>query len=288
MTALQIETPAAVVDLDRLERNLVRWQEHCDRVGLVNRPHIKTHRSIAIARRQLELGAGGITCQKLGEAEVMADGGCTDILVSFNILGESKLARLRALLDRVDLTSAPTTPCSSGALVRRRRRSAAAARARRLRHGARPDRRQDARGRCRARRGDRRGGRARLRRALHLPGAAGRRRFPLRGRPPHPRARARGRGRLGGRDAGDVGEREAAAPRDRVPRRHVRVPRPRDCGGGSRDARRRRADGARDRRQPARAGPGDTRLRQQGAHLRSRAGRRALRRDPRGARARGS
>jgi D-serine deaminase-like pyridoxal phosphate-dependent protein len=104
VSALQIETPAAVVDLDRLERNLFRWQEHCDRVGLVNRPHIKTHRSVAIARRQLELGAGGITCQKLGEAEVMADGGCTDILVSFNILGESKLARLRALLDRVDLT----------------------------------------------------------------------------------------------------------------------------------------------------------------------------------------
>jgi len=104
VTVEGIETPAAVVDLDRLERNLSRWQEHCDRVGLANRPHIKTHRSVAIARRQLELGAAGITCQKLGEAEVMADGGCTDILVSFNIVGESKLARLRALLDRVDLT----------------------------------------------------------------------------------------------------------------------------------------------------------------------------------------
>ena len=104
VSALQVETPAAVVDLDRLERNLVRWQEHCDRVGLANRPHVKTHRSVAIARRQLDLGARGITCQKLGEAEVMADAGCTDILVSYNILGESKLARLRALLDRVDLT----------------------------------------------------------------------------------------------------------------------------------------------------------------------------------------
>ena len=100
----EIETPAAVVDLDRLERNLARWQDHCDRVGLANRPHVKTHRSVAIARRQLELGAAGITCQKVGEAEVMADGGCTDILVSFNIVGESKLARLRTLLDRVDLT----------------------------------------------------------------------------------------------------------------------------------------------------------------------------------------
>jgi D-serine deaminase-like pyridoxal phosphate-dependent protein len=104
VSAAEIETPAAVVDADRLERNLVRWQEYCDRVGLANRPHIKTHRSVEIARRQLELGARGITCQKLGEAEVMADGGCTDILVSFNIVGESKLARLRALLERVDLT----------------------------------------------------------------------------------------------------------------------------------------------------------------------------------------
>jgi D-serine deaminase-like pyridoxal phosphate-dependent protein len=104
VTATHIDTPAAVVDADRLDRNLRRWQEHCDGVGLANRPHIKTHKSVEVARRQLELGAKGITCQKLGEAEVMADGGCTDILVSYNILGESKLARLRALLDRVDLT----------------------------------------------------------------------------------------------------------------------------------------------------------------------------------------
>ena len=124
----EIETPAAVVDLDRLERNLVRWQEHCDRVGLANRPHIKTHRSVAIARRQLELGASGITCQKLGEAEVMADGGCTDILVSFNILGESKLARLRALLDRVDLTV-----CADDAVLLPGLSSAAAGAARPLR-----------------------------------------------------------------------------------------------------------------------------------------------------------
>ena len=101
---MTVETPAAVVDLGRLERNLERWQEHCDRVGLANRPHVKTHRSIEIARRQLALGAVGITCQKLGEAEVMAEGGCTDILVSYNILGERKLERVRRLLDRAVLT----------------------------------------------------------------------------------------------------------------------------------------------------------------------------------------
>ncbi|HEY2937890.1 MAG TPA: alanine racemase [Gaiellaceae bacterium] len=102
--AEELDTPAAVVDLDRLERNLERWQQFCDRVGLANRPHVKTHKSVEIARRQLELGAVGITCQKLGEAETMADAGIGDILVSFNILGAAKLERLSALIARAAVT----------------------------------------------------------------------------------------------------------------------------------------------------------------------------------------
>jgi D-serine deaminase-like pyridoxal phosphate-dependent protein len=98
-----IETPAAVVDADRLESNLARWQEHCDRHELANRPHVKTHKCAEIAQRQLELGAVGITCQKLSEAETMADAGCDDILVSFNIVGAAKLERLQRLLGRVRL-----------------------------------------------------------------------------------------------------------------------------------------------------------------------------------------
>ncbi|HEX6723942.1 MAG TPA: hypothetical protein VF073_01750 [Gaiella sp.] len=86
MTSL--DTPVAVVDLDRLDRNLERWQAHCDAVGLLNRPHVQTHCSVEIAQRQLALGAVGITCQKLGEAEVMVDAGLTDILVPYNIVGE--------------------------------------------------------------------------------------------------------------------------------------------------------------------------------------------------------
>jgi D-serine deaminase-like pyridoxal phosphate-dependent protein len=100
----EIDTPAAVVDADRLARNLARWQEHCDRHGLANRPHVKTHRCAEIAQRQLALGAVGITCQKLSEAEAMADAGCADILVSFNIVGAAKLERLRGLLERVAVT----------------------------------------------------------------------------------------------------------------------------------------------------------------------------------------
>jgi D-serine deaminase-like pyridoxal phosphate-dependent protein len=100
----EIETPAAAVDADRLENNLAPWQEYCDRHDLANRPHVTTHRCVEIARRQLSLGAVGITCQKLSEAETMAEAGCSDILVAFNIVGASKLGRLRALLERVALT----------------------------------------------------------------------------------------------------------------------------------------------------------------------------------------
>jgi D-serine deaminase-like pyridoxal phosphate-dependent protein len=99
-----LDTPVAVVDLERVDRNLERWQAHCDAVGLVNRPHVKTHRSIEIARLQVALGAAGITCQKLGEAEVMADAGLTDILVPYNIVGDEKLERLGALARRAAVT----------------------------------------------------------------------------------------------------------------------------------------------------------------------------------------
>ena len=100
----ELETPVPVVDLDRLERNLDGWQRYCDDAGLANRPHVKTHKSVEVARRQLALGAIGVTCQKLGEAEVMADAGFDDILIPYNLLGERKLERLAALLARVRMT----------------------------------------------------------------------------------------------------------------------------------------------------------------------------------------
>ena len=93
-------TPSVVIDLDRVERNIARLQAACDAAGLANRPHIKTHKSPVIAAMQRDAGAKGITCQKLGEAEVMADAGLDDILISYNILGEEKLARLAALMGR--------------------------------------------------------------------------------------------------------------------------------------------------------------------------------------------
>lgn len=102
-TLVTLETPAVLIDAEIADSNLVRWQEHCDRAGLANRPHIKTHRSVAWALRQLELGARGITVQTVGEAEVMVGAGISDIFLTTNVLGPSKLARLCALAQRCTL-----------------------------------------------------------------------------------------------------------------------------------------------------------------------------------------
>ncbi|HWY65187.1 MAG TPA: hypothetical protein VNX61_08225, partial [Rhizomicrobium sp.] len=64
----ELDTPVPVVDLDIVEHNLAKMQAYCDSHGLALRPHIKTHKIPAFAHRQVELGAKGITCQKLGEA----------------------------------------------------------------------------------------------------------------------------------------------------------------------------------------------------------------------------
>jgi D-serine deaminase-like pyridoxal phosphate-dependent protein len=101
-----LETPVPVIDLDRVERNLARMQAYCDGWKLRLRPHIKTHKIPTFARRQVELGACGITCQKLGEAEVMADAGLDDILISYPLVGAEKAPRLAALARRADMSVA--------------------------------------------------------------------------------------------------------------------------------------------------------------------------------------
>ncbi len=63
--AREYGTPALVIDMDRVERNIARVQKICDAVGVANRPHIKTHKSPFLAQLQIEAGAKGITCQKL-------------------------------------------------------------------------------------------------------------------------------------------------------------------------------------------------------------------------------
>ena len=103
-------TPAVVIDLDVVESNIARVQAMCDAAGIANRPHIKTHKSPEIAKMQIAAGAKGITCQKLGEAEVMADAGIDDIFISYNLLGEQKTGRLGHLLARTQVRVAADNP----------------------------------------------------------------------------------------------------------------------------------------------------------------------------------
>ncbi|MEM7301603.1 MAG: alanine racemase [Pseudomonadota bacterium] len=105
-------TPCAVIDLDVVERNIARAQRLCDEAGVANRPHIKTHKSPLLAKKQIEAGARGITCQKLGEAEVMVEAGITDIILATNLLGAARSGRLAALQARVPLKICADNPVS--------------------------------------------------------------------------------------------------------------------------------------------------------------------------------
>ncbi|MBU1334743.1 MAG: D-TA family PLP-dependent enzyme [Alphaproteobacteria bacterium] len=105
-----LDTPAVLIDLDRVEANLQRVQAYADKHGLKLRPHIKTHKLPRFARRAMELGAVGITVQKLGEAEVFADAGITEIFLPYNIIGAAKLARLKALHERVHISVTADSP----------------------------------------------------------------------------------------------------------------------------------------------------------------------------------
>ncbi|PYN78244.1 MAG: alanine racemase [Candidatus Rokuibacteriota bacterium] len=102
MTVSDLDTPVVTVDLDIMRDNIRRVQAHLSRYEIGNRPHIKTHKIPAIGRMQIEAGAIGITCQKLGEVEVFVDAGVTDdVLLTYNILGRPKTDRLMALVKRV-------------------------------------------------------------------------------------------------------------------------------------------------------------------------------------------
>lgn len=96
-----LSTPLPVIDEDRLAANISRVQSYMDSHSLRFRPHIKTHKIPAIAKSQVDAGASGINCQKITEAEIFAKAGCEDILITFNILGAVKLARLAALNERI-------------------------------------------------------------------------------------------------------------------------------------------------------------------------------------------
>jgi len=98
-----VDTPALVIDLDAFERNLARLGDSIAGRGVRLRAHAKTHKCAEIARRQVAAGAIGVCCQKVSEAEAMVAGGIEDVLVSNEVVGERKLARLAGLARRARL-----------------------------------------------------------------------------------------------------------------------------------------------------------------------------------------
>jgi D-serine deaminase-like pyridoxal phosphate-dependent protein len=102
MRVIDLDTPAVTVRLDIVERNITRVHGHLARHGIANRPHVKTHKIPALGRLQMQAGAVGITCQKLGEVEVFTDAGVADdVLLTFNVVGRAKIERLLALARRL-------------------------------------------------------------------------------------------------------------------------------------------------------------------------------------------
>jgi D-serine deaminase-like pyridoxal phosphate-dependent protein len=95
-------TPALVIDLDRLERNIARMQEQCTAHGVELWPHIKTHKMVEVARRQIEAGATGLTCAKLSEAEAMIPSGARRIFIAHSLVGAQKAPRVRKLAEQLD------------------------------------------------------------------------------------------------------------------------------------------------------------------------------------------
>ncbi len=110
MEYTRLDTPALLIDREILMDNLRFMQDYADKHGVALRPHTKTHKMPYIARLQLEQGARGIAVAKVGEAEVMAEQGISDIIIANEIVGQRKLERLRELSKRAKVAFGVDTP----------------------------------------------------------------------------------------------------------------------------------------------------------------------------------
>jgi D-serine deaminase-like pyridoxal phosphate-dependent protein len=99
----ELDTPALVIDLDIMERNLRTVADYAREHALRLRPHTKTHKVPAIGRKQLESGAAGLTVAKVSEAEVMVNSGTPDLLIAYPVIGEPKLRRLVDVAKKTNL-----------------------------------------------------------------------------------------------------------------------------------------------------------------------------------------
>ena len=96
----EIDTPAAIIDLDLVKQNIKALEDFVRFRPVHARPHAKTHKTPAIGRLQVEAGAVGLTCAKVGEAEAMVDGGIEDVLIANQVVGPVKIERMCRLADR--------------------------------------------------------------------------------------------------------------------------------------------------------------------------------------------
>jgi len=112
----EIDTPALVIDLEPFESNLRTLAESVKRTSVRVRPHAKTHKCPEIAKRQIALGAIGVCCQKVAEAEALVEGGVEDVFVSNEVVGAQKLARLAELSRRARVSVCVDHPDQIAAL----------------------------------------------------------------------------------------------------------------------------------------------------------------------------
>lgn len=110
MKYTELDTPALLIDKRRMLDNIAYMQEYADRYHVLLRPHTKTHKMPTLAKIQQAYGCAGITVAKVGEAEVMADNGQSDIFIANEIVGRQKLERIRALARRIGISFAVDTP----------------------------------------------------------------------------------------------------------------------------------------------------------------------------------
>ncbi|MBD1382027.1 alanine racemase [Metabacillus arenae] len=96
-------TPYVLVDLEKVDKNIQAMANRLKLAGIDHWPHIKTHKSVELAKKQLQAGAKGITCAKLSEAEIMAEAGINKILIAYPILGSENLQRLSRLAEEVQV-----------------------------------------------------------------------------------------------------------------------------------------------------------------------------------------
>ncbi len=114
-----LDTPCLIVDEEIMRRNIAEMAAFASSVGVALRPHIKTHKTPQIARLQLAAGAVGATCAKIGEAEVMVEqGGVEDVLLAYPTVGEPKIRRLLALMERARVVVALDSREAAEALSR--------------------------------------------------------------------------------------------------------------------------------------------------------------------------